>query len=219
MFNISPMELMLVCVVALLVIGPDKLPGAIRTGSLWLGRFRRSYNKVKSEIERELNTDEIKRQLHNEAVLEDIEEAKAHVKKIADETQLSVDSLVTSSNFDPGVSSATESQAVRDLECPGAEEPSGAPGMTTTRPAAASSQAEDSDASNPQDTSAATSTQETADKDSAAPAAEPKRSTPRYGSGVNPKLAQPSAAKALADSQDSSENGAEPDSKPEHDSQ
>jgi sec-independent protein translocase protein TatB len=95
------MELMLVCVVALLVIGPDKLPGAIRTGSLWLGRFRRSYNKVKSEIERELNTDEIKRQLHNEAVLEDIEEAKAHVKKIADETQLSVDSLVTSSNFDP----------------------------------------------------------------------------------------------------------------------
>ena len=66
MFNISPMELMLVFVVALLVIGPDKLPGAVRTGSLWLGRFRRSYNKVKSEIERELNTDEIKRQLHNE---------------------------------------------------------------------------------------------------------------------------------------------------------
>ena len=209
------MELMLVCVVALLVIGPDKLPGAIRTGSLWLGRFRRSYNKVKSEIERELNTDEIKRQLHNEAVLEDIEEAKAHVKKIADETQLSVDSLVTSSNFDPGASSATESQAVRDLESPAAEEQSGAPGMTTTRPAAASSQAEDSDASNPQDTSAAASTQETADKDSA----EPKRSAPRYGSGVNPKLAQPSAAKALTDSQDTSENGAEPDSKPEHDSQ
>ena len=215
MFNISPMELMLVCVVALLVIGPDKLPGAIRTGSLWLGRFRRSYNKVKSEIERELNTDEIKRQLHNEAVLEDIEEAKAHVKKIADETQLSVDSLVTSSNFDPGASSATESQAVRDLESPAAEELNGAPGMTTTRPAATNTQIEDSDASNPQDNSAAASSQETADKDSA----EPKRSAPPYGSGVNPKLAQPSAAKALADSQDTSENGAEPDSKPEHDSQ
>jgi len=70
------MELILVFVVALLVIGPDKLPGAVRTGSLWLGRFRRSYNKVKSEIERELNTDEIKRQLHNEAVLEEIEQAQ-----------------------------------------------------------------------------------------------------------------------------------------------
>lgn len=219
MFNISPMELMLVCVVALLVIGPDKLPGAIRTGSLWLGRFRRSYNKVKSEIERELNTDEIKRQLHNEAVLEDIEEAKANVKKIADETQLSVDSLVTSSNFDPGASSATESQAVRDLDSPAAEELNGAPGMTTTRPAAVSSQAEDSDASNPQDASAAASTQETAGKNSAASAAEPNRSAPRYGTGVNPKLAQPSAAKAQADPQATSENGAKPDSKPEHDSQ
>ncbi|MDP4870793.1 MAG: twin-arginine translocase TatA/TatE family subunit, partial [OM182 bacterium] len=36
MFNISPMELILVFVVALLVIGPDKLPGAVRTASLWL---------------------------------------------------------------------------------------------------------------------------------------------------------------------------------------
>lgn len=142
MFNISPMELMLVCVVALLVIGPDKLPGAIRTGSLWLGRFRRSYNKVKSEIERELNTDEIKRQLHNEAVLEEIEEAKAHVKKIADETKVSVDALVSSSSFDPGASSATESQAVRELEgeassqAPGEENDSApltAPGLTTTK--------------------------------------------------------------------------------------
>ena len=116
MFNMSPMELILVFVVALLVIGPDKLPGAVRTGSLWLGRFRRSYNKVKSEIERELNTDEIKRQLHNEAVLEEIEQAKAHVKKIADETKVSVDALVTSTSFDPGASSATESQLVNDLE-------------------------------------------------------------------------------------------------------
>ena len=108
------MELILVFVVALLVIGPDKLPGAVRTGSLWLGRFRRSYNKVKSEIERELNTDEIKRQLHNEAVLEEIEQAKAHVKKIADETKVSVDALVSSTSFDPGASSATESQLVND---------------------------------------------------------------------------------------------------------
>jgi len=127
------MELMLVFVVALLVIGPDKLPGAVRTGSLWLGRFRRSYNKVKSEIERELNTDEIKRQLHNEAVLEEIEQAKAHVKKIADETKVSVDSLVTSTTFDPGASSATESQLVNDLERNSiAPERSTAPGMAST---------------------------------------------------------------------------------------
>ena len=169
MFNISPMELMLVFVVALIVIGPDKLPGAVRTGSLWLGRFRRSYNKVKSEIERELNTDEIKRQLHNEAVLEEIEQAKAHVKKIADETKVSVDALVTSTSFDPGASSATESQLVNDLErnAIAPEQPAtpAAPGMTSTAPVQPSAKEEPK--VNP-----------------------PARKPPSYGTGVNPKLAQ-----------------------------
>lgn len=169
MFNISPMELILVFVVALLVIGPDKLPGAVRTASLWLGRFRRSYNKVKSEIERELNTDEIKRQLHNEAVLEEIEQAKAHVKKIADETKVSVDTLVTSTSFDPGASSATESQLVNDLErnAIAPEQPAtpAAPGMTSTAPVQPSAKEEPK--VNP-----------------------PARKPPSYGTGVNPKLAQ-----------------------------
>lgn len=169
MFNISPMELMLVFVVALIVIGPDKLPGAVRTASLWLGRFRRSYNKVKSEIERELNTDEIKRQLHNEAVLEEIEQAKAHVKKISDETKVSVDALVSSTSFDPGASSATESQLVNDLErnsiAPEQPTTPAAPGMTSTAPVQPSAKKE------------------------------PKvnltaRKPPSYGTGVNPKLAQ-----------------------------
>ena len=190
MFNISPMELMLVCVVALLVIGPDKLPGAIRTGSLWLGRFRRSYNKVKSEIERELNTDEIKRQLHNEAVLEEIEDAKARVKKIADETKVSVDSLVSSSSFDPGASSATESQAVRDLESNTI-----APGMASTKQPEA--ETESSTGSEPKEPVAEDPTEagdESAQHDIApsspmTPTATKPRSKPSYSTGVNPKLA------------------------------
>jgi sec-independent protein translocase protein TatB len=72
MFDIGFMELLLIGIVALLVLGPDKLPGAIRTGALWLGRARRSFNKVKTEIEQQLNTDEIRRQLQNESFLADI---------------------------------------------------------------------------------------------------------------------------------------------------
>mgnify|MGYP001566775305 FL=1 len=190
MFNISPMELMLVCVVALLVIGPDKLPGAIRTGSLWLGRFRRSYNKVKSEIERELNTDEIKRQLHNEAVLEEIEDAKARVKKIADETKVSVDSLVSSSSFDPGASSATESQTVRDLESNTI-----APGMTSTKQPEADSEAQTSSEQkeavsvNSTDTADEPAQQDAAPSSQMTPTANKPRSKPSYSTGVNPKLA------------------------------
>ncbi|HAG72185.1 MAG TPA: twin-arginine translocase subunit TatB [Gammaproteobacteria bacterium] len=102
MFNIHSTELLLVCVVALIVIGPEKLPGAIKTVSLWVGRFRRSFYKVKNEIERELNADEIRRQLHNESVLEDIEDAKSRMSELAKETERSVNNLVNSDTFDPG---------------------------------------------------------------------------------------------------------------------
>jgi len=108
--SIHSTELLLILVVALLVIGPERLPAAIRTASLWMGRFRRSFYKVKSEIERELNADEVRRQLHNESVLADIRETGAEVRKTASEARGSLNKIVHSKDFDPGASSATEEQ-------------------------------------------------------------------------------------------------------------
>lgn len=68
MFGISFSELLLVGLVALLVLGPERLPGAARTAGLWVGRLKRSFNSIKTEIERELGADEIRRQLHNEHI-------------------------------------------------------------------------------------------------------------------------------------------------------
>lgn len=110
MFNISPTELLLVAIVALIVIGPEKLPSTIRTASLWIGRFRRSFYQVKADIERELNTDEIRRQLHNESVLAEIENAKKHVEEAAEDTKKSVENIVSSDDFDPGASAQTARQ-------------------------------------------------------------------------------------------------------------
>ena len=110
MFNIHSTEILLILIVALLVIGPDKLPSTIRTASLWIGRFRRSFYKVKAEVERELNTDEIRRQLHNESVMAQIEDAKTKVNKVAKDTETSVNSLVNTENFDPGASASTADQ-------------------------------------------------------------------------------------------------------------
>lgn len=70
MFDIGFTELLLVGLVALLVFGPERLPGAARTAGLWIGRLRRSFNALKSEVEREIGADEIRRQLHNERILE-----------------------------------------------------------------------------------------------------------------------------------------------------
>ena len=83
MFDIGPSELLLIFVVALLVIGPERLPSAVKTASLWVGRFRRSFHKIKAEVERELNADEIRRQLHNESILAEVEDAKNQAKEIA----------------------------------------------------------------------------------------------------------------------------------------
>jgi len=70
MFDIGFSELLLVGLVALVVLGPERLPGAVRTTGLWIGRLKRSFSNIKAEVEREIGADEIRRQLHNERILE-----------------------------------------------------------------------------------------------------------------------------------------------------
>lgn len=88
MFDIGFAELLIIATIALLVLGPERLPGAIKTGTLWLGRFRRGFNDIKRELEQEIGADEIKQQLHNEAILKELaatkEEAQASLKKLHD---------------------------------------------------------------------------------------------------------------------------------------
>lgn len=80
MFDIGFPELMLVALVGLLVIGPERLPEALRTLGLWLGRMRRSFLSVKAEIEKEIGMDEVRKQLHNEAVMEEMKRIEREVK-------------------------------------------------------------------------------------------------------------------------------------------
>jgi len=82
MFEIGFPEIVLVCIVALLVLGPERLPEALRTLGLWLGRARRSYLAVKSEIEREIGMDEVRRQLHNESIMEDIKRLEREARDV-----------------------------------------------------------------------------------------------------------------------------------------
>lgn len=63
MFDIGFTELLIVAVVGLLVIGPERLPGAIRTGSAWLGRIKRGFNDIKQEVEQELHNDSVMQEL------------------------------------------------------------------------------------------------------------------------------------------------------------
>jgi sec-independent protein translocase protein TatB len=61
MFDIGFSELIVIAVVALVVIGPEKLPKVARTIGLLLGRAQRYVNDVKSDINREMQLDELKK--------------------------------------------------------------------------------------------------------------------------------------------------------------
>lgn len=77
MFDVGFSELVLIAVLALIVLGPERLPVAARMLGLWVGRLKRSFNSVKAEVEREIGADEIRRQLHNERILDMERELKA----------------------------------------------------------------------------------------------------------------------------------------------
>ena len=61
MFDIGFSELLLIAVVALVVLGPERLPKAARFAGLWVRRARAQWYSVKSELERDLAADELKR--------------------------------------------------------------------------------------------------------------------------------------------------------------
>ena len=85
MFDIGFSELLLVGVIGLLVLGPERLPGAVRTASLWIGRIRRQFHEIKTEVEREIGADEIRAQLRNEQILDDLRQSREALEASAKE--------------------------------------------------------------------------------------------------------------------------------------
>ncbi|MEN5358032.1 Sec-independent protein translocase protein TatB [Stenotrophomonas sepilia] len=63
MFDIGFSELLVIAVVALVVLGPERLPKAARFAGLWVRRARNQWDSVKQELERELQAEDIKRQM------------------------------------------------------------------------------------------------------------------------------------------------------------
>ena len=60
MFDVGFWELALIFVVALVVVGPERMPGLIRTSGQWLGRMQRVARELRAEFEREAHTEEFK---------------------------------------------------------------------------------------------------------------------------------------------------------------
>ena len=102
MFDIGFAELIIIAVVGLLVIGPERLPGTIRTASLWLNRIKRGFNDIKQEVQQEL---------HNDSVMQELRKTGEQLKKQADGIGQDLQDAAASVS-----SAATEDPATTDTD-------------------------------------------------------------------------------------------------------
>ena len=121
MFDLSFWEIAVILIVALLVVGPERLPGLARTAGLWMGKARRFVASVKADIDREFKTEELRRLVDKQA------QEMAELREMLDETKSAVDPqhLVspTPAGAEPGLSASAA-----------APPPDTAPGSPIQRP-------------------------------------------------------------------------------------
>ena len=91
MFDVGFWEILLILILALVVIGPERLPGAARTLGLWVGKGRRYIEGVKSEVEQEFDITEFKRVIRNQEIqLNELQQ------KVSKSSRMSADDLLGS---------------------------------------------------------------------------------------------------------------------------
>ncbi len=102
MFDIGFSELFVIAIVALLVLGPERLPKAARFAGLWVRRARAQWHSVKSELEHELAAEELKRNLRDtEQTLREahdelksgLDEARNRIQREGDALRRGVDEI------------------------------------------------------------------------------------------------------------------------------
>jgi sec-independent protein translocase protein TatB len=74
MFDIGFLEIIIIAIVGLVVIGPERLPDVARTVGRWVGRVRRFIVNVKEDIDKEIQQEELKKALERDAGLDEIKQ-------------------------------------------------------------------------------------------------------------------------------------------------
>tara|TARA_B100000678_G_scaffold286359_1_gene290948 strand:+ start:2360 stop:2623 length:264 start_codon:yes stop_codon:yes gene_type:complete len=80
MFDIGFPELLVILLVGLVVVGPDKLPQLIKGLTKSFRTIRSYLNQIRSQLERSVGMDEIRQDLHNEKVMENLKETQKRKK-------------------------------------------------------------------------------------------------------------------------------------------
>lgn len=78
--DIGALELVMILIVGLIVIGPEKMPEVARNIFRWWSNTKRMLNSAKSQFEHEIGADDIRRQLHNETIMRELNESKEAIE-------------------------------------------------------------------------------------------------------------------------------------------
>lgn len=81
MFDIGFLELIIVAIVALLVLGPERLPVAARTAGHWVGKARRMVSQFSKEIDRQIEAENLREELKKQGESLDISEDVRNIQK------------------------------------------------------------------------------------------------------------------------------------------
>jgi sec-independent protein translocase protein TatB len=123
MFDIGFSELLVIAIIALVVMGPERLPETVRTISLWLGRMKQMFSSARQELENEVGMDEIRRQLHNEKIMRDLDAAKENIEATVIDTQAAIDKEISDAKIaHENELSDARAELDEDLEDPADEE-------------------------------------------------------------------------------------------------
>ena len=95
MFDIGFSELLIIAVITLLVMGPERLPETVRTISLWFGRMKQMLSSARQELENEVGMDEIRLQLKNEKIMRQLDEAKGDIETTITDTKAALDKEIS----------------------------------------------------------------------------------------------------------------------------
>ncbi|MEZ5593284.1 MAG: Sec-independent protein translocase protein TatB [Gammaproteobacteria bacterium] len=87
MFDMGFWEVVLIFVILLIVVGPERLPKLARTVGLWVGKARTMVSSVRSEIEQELRVEELKQSLHKQVDTEDFKALSSEVKSLSSDVK------------------------------------------------------------------------------------------------------------------------------------
>ena len=91
MFGIGFLELLLLSALALVIVGPKRLPGLLRTLGKWIGAARRSLSDVRRQVEDELQLAEIQKEIHESSAIKEIREASMNLEQVMSPADESAD--------------------------------------------------------------------------------------------------------------------------------